>query len=594
MPARPATLGSLRLVAILIGIAVVTVIVGAGPASVARADGGVPLPAPAGTVWQIIAGYNTGTHHSEDPDALDMVRIDGATAGTPVLAPISGQLTYVGPECLTIRDSAVMNHLLCHFWPLPGMARGVNVTAGSVLGTMAPAGYAGNNGVAHIHYAVHHALGGGFIGLSVPFTGSYALEGFPLPNTGGYNEYAGRTFTSTNSAGSSSPPASPPTPPPTTPANDDAPTLADGIRLSPGWNLVGWTQNAGIADVVSTFGTNLGTVLTFDPGTQSYRQYSPHLPDSLNTLHSVRAGQAVWINITNTNGMIWRQPPPTDSVQVTLRPGFNLVTWTAPAADADTMANLIGTGLVSIYSYDTSTKSFLHYQPNAPRFLNTLARVTPGQALWMNVTDSSPWPPPAAAALAQDVEPTTPTPPPTPTPTVSTPTGGIATQARVIGPGCLNLRPAPTTLGTIPITCLTEGTVVTPSGETSLDSQGRTWLLVTVNNLTGWVAGEYVAEYAVGASVTGKATYYHPSLSGNLMYCGGIYNPNDPTIVATTVWPCGTPLRVSRGDRYVDVVVQDTGLLPANHVDLSEAAFQQLGLLAEGSLTVQIEVRSAE
>ena len=370
--------------------------------------------------------------------------------------------------------------------------------------------------------------------------------------------------------------------------------LADGIQLTSGWNLVGWTQNAGIADVAATFGANLGSVLAFDPGSQSYRQYSPNLPEAINTLHSVRAGQAVWIKITNPNGMAWRQPPPTDSVQVTLQPGFNLVTWIAPATDADTMADLIGAGLVSIYSYDSNTKSFLQYQPNAPRLLNTLARVTPGQALWINVADSSPWPPPAAAALAQDVESIIPTPPPpTLTPTGNTPTDGTATEARVIGPGCLNLRPAPTTVGTIPIACLTEGSVVTPSGQTSLDGEGRTWLFVTVSSLTGWVASEYVAEYAVGASVTGIATYYHPSLSGNPMYCGGFYNPNDPTIAATTVWPCGTPLRVSRADRYVDVIVQDTGLLPANHVDLSEAAFQQLGLLAEGSLTVQIEVRSA-
>ena len=45
-----------------------------------------------------------------------------------------------------------------------------------------------------------------------------------------------------------------------------------------------------------------------------------------------------------------------------------------------------------------------------------------------------------------------------------------------------------------------------------------------------------------------------------------------------------------RGESFVDVTVQDTGLLPANHVDLSEAAFSQLGLLPEGRISVLIEV----
>jgi rare lipoprotein A (peptidoglycan hydrolase) len=38
--------------------------------------------------------------------------------------------------------------------------------------------------------------------------------------------------------------------------------------------------------------------------------------------------------------------------------------------------------------------------------------------------------------------------------------------------------------------------------------------------------------------------------------------------------------------------VQDTGLLPTNHVDLSEAAYDQLGLQAEGRIPVLIEVLS--
>ena len=75
------------------------------------------------------------------------------------------------------------------------------------------------------------------------------------------------------------------------------------------------------------------------------------------------------------------------------------------------------------------------------------------------------------------------------------------------------------------------------------------------------------------------------------MYCTGkAYDPNDPAIAAAVTWPCGTRLRIWRDERSVDVIVQDTGLLGPNHVDLSEAAFRQLALLPEGRVEVLIEV----
>ncbi len=91
--------------------------------------------------------------------------------------------------------------------------------------------------------------------------------------------------------------------------------------------------------------------------------------------------------------------------------------------------------------------------------------------------------------------------------------------------------------------------------------------------------------------VPGEITYYHPSLAGGPMYCTGkAYDPQDVTVGAAVTWPCGTRLRIWRDERFVDVVVQDTGLLGHNHVDLSEAAFQRLAILPEGRVSVLIEV----
>ena len=92
--------------------------------------------------------------------------------------------------------------------------------------------------------------------------------------------------------------------------------------------------------------------------------------------------------------------------------------------------------------------------------------------------------------------------------------------------------------------------------------------------------------------VPGEITYYHPSLAGGVMFCPphNQYDPQDVTVGAAVTWPCGTRLRIWRDERFVDVIVQDTGDLGHNHVDLSEAAFQRLAILPEGRVSVLIEV----
>ena len=166
-----------------------------------QAAAGVPIPAQAGSEWEIVAGYNTGTHSEadrQDPYAIDIVRLDAPTADSPVLAPTAGAIGYVSNDCLTIRDHAGMGHLLCHINPRQGLTRGAQVEIGEQIGTVWPAGYGNNGGLAHIHYAVHHSQGAGQLGRTVPFTGPYTIEGIELHPGNQANLHAGAQFTSTN------------------------------------------------------------------------------------------------------------------------------------------------------------------------------------------------------------------------------------------------------------------------------------------------------------------------------------------------------------------------------------------------------------
>lgn len=95
-----------------------------------------------------------------------------------------------------------------------------------------------------------------------------------------------------------------------------------------------------------------------------------------------------------------------------------------------------------------------------------------------------------------------------------------------------------------------------------------------------------------------EATYYHPSLHGNQMGCfrGDTYNRYDADIAAVSPtisyhYPCGATIIVSGPQGTIQVTRRD--ICPgcrANHIDLSEAAFEQVcGPLSRGRCRVTFE-----
>lgn len=163
------------------------------PQSAGAAEPALAIPAPAGSQWAVLAGYNTVTHSVADGGdvyAVDLHRTDAPTEHTPVLAPISGTVRFVSSSCATIRDAGGTSLLMCHIL-VPQSLRNATVTRGQRIGVVAPPGQAGNNGFPHIHMAL--SLNG-----PQPFIGAYAIEGIALPPTTESNAYADTRFTSTN------------------------------------------------------------------------------------------------------------------------------------------------------------------------------------------------------------------------------------------------------------------------------------------------------------------------------------------------------------------------------------------------------------
>jgi hypothetical protein len=150
---------------------------------------------PAAGRWEVRSGYNTATHTGDDPYALDIVRTDGATSGSQLLAPVAGRIAWTGSGCIGIDDDHGATIHLCHVFPAAGLDRRDRVESGEVIGSVAPDGLANNNGISHIHMAVW------VNGRTVPFTGIYAVDGRSFPATVQSNAYYGSALVSNNTTG---------------------------------------------------------------------------------------------------------------------------------------------------------------------------------------------------------------------------------------------------------------------------------------------------------------------------------------------------------------------------------------------------------
>ena len=370
----------------------------------AQADGGVPIPAPAGTTWSIVAGYNTASHSDADngdPHAIDIVRIPREdTSGTPVLAPVDGTVRWLDWDCLMITDAAGYEHLLCHVSPLGHLQRGSAVAIGEQVAVVCRAFECGNNGLAHIHYAIHESRGGGYLGRSIPFTGSYALEGRELHWSNESNLHAGLEFTSTNTRNWTAPPVSP-SDPPQSDADDEGATAPqpepEPVWTIPadapvgGWRMVGVQVSSSVAGLYAHLDAPLSELVVRNPYLDTYYRFDPTDGNSAPiAVQSLNPGQAVWARVDP--GERWLPAPPIEPQQVTIRlaTGANLISWQGPDRHvAEALRNVAH--FSHAYRYDPYAQSWRFWSPAAPDFLNTLTTLNSGDALYIVVRVASTW-----------------------------------------------------------------------------------------------------------------------------------------------------------------------------------------------------------
>lgn len=355
---------------------------------------GVPLPVAAGQTWQVASGYNTATHTGEDPHALDIVRVDAPTGGSALRSPVSGTVRYVSGDCLSVRDGLNRSHLLCHVFARQGLSRGTAVSQGDLLGTVAPAGFANNNGLSHIHYAIHNSFGGSSL-QTVPFVGEYALEGRNLFDDGSFNQYSGLTIVSTNGMPDVGQPSLAPPPAPGSEPVFSPEVIAlaqtEPDFLVPGWNLVGWGSDALVTVASASIADDARAFFTFDAATQTFRSYRPDGPPLINDLEALRKEAGIWVFVENADGAVWPRETTATPSAVNLVRGFNLVTWGPEQRDIQSAIAPLDGSVVGVWLWLPLERRFVIYRPDGPSFLNDLEELLAGPAMWIQMKSAAVW-----------------------------------------------------------------------------------------------------------------------------------------------------------------------------------------------------------
>jgi rare lipoprotein A len=101
------------------------------------------------------------------------------------------------------------------------------------------------------------------------------------------------------------------------------------------------------------------------------------------------------------------------------------------------------------------------------------------------------------------------------------------------------------------------------------------------------VKGETLMESDVGI-----ASFYGAEFAGRKTAAGDIYNPEGLTAAHPT-YPFGTRVRVVnlKNNKSVEVVVNDRGpFVEGRIIDLSRGAAEKIGMVADGTVMVRVEV----
>jgi len=200
----------IRPLTIFVAVLTVVVLNYFSPPTVDANHSNLKMPFQSGPTWKISSGYHdTFAHEGYKLYSLDLVRDDHQTTGQNVVAGSGGTVAWIdatyGCVSIDLQDNYYL--MTCHMLGAGSFSSGQSISQGQVLGTVAPAGQAGNNGTPHIHITLYYATYSAAppnARTAIPFDSAHGskLDGYDFPPNGTVNQYAGTTgLQSTNGGG---------------------------------------------------------------------------------------------------------------------------------------------------------------------------------------------------------------------------------------------------------------------------------------------------------------------------------------------------------------------------------------------------------
>ena len=168
------------------------------------------------------------------------------------------------------------------------------------------------------------------------------------------------------------------------------------VALDEGWNLLGWTgPETPFLDAVAAIVDQTEAAAAFDGRAQAFRNWNASAPALLNSLVTLRQGEAVWLRVSEP--VDWVQPVVADPDPLVLHTGFNLVTWMGPSGlePAESFAG-IAAALNAAFAFDSTVEAFTSFGPSRPPFLNDLTPLVYGDGFWALMDAAATWSQPAA------------------------------------------------------------------------------------------------------------------------------------------------------------------------------------------------------
>ncbi len=157
---------------------------------------------------------------------------------------------------------------------------------------------------------------------------------------------------------------------------EEAATQTVTTELRPGWNLAGWTEDEAEVSEIFEAVPPLEVVYAWDTFRHRFSAAFREDFGQANGLTTLTPGMGLFLYVGGADTVEWTRPLNTRSGATTLRPGWNLVTWSGPDGIAtDEALEVLGDMAIAAQGVDG----------------DTLTTLTTGSAFWLQVSSLREW-----------------------------------------------------------------------------------------------------------------------------------------------------------------------------------------------------------